>query len=201
MENDFYTRKEISNLFQVSMPTIVRWESEGILRPISNTGKRFYQKSAIQELMGTPPAPAAKEQKRLSITDLTSSVAIQSIFLVNAISSLDAKSKAAVMKGDLSVIKNLHDPSLELFENLFFALKNVQHSNIYWSRLQPIICDDLLELMDYVSSLTGSPVIVLMGGNFHRRIIEIQEDGKIIVNAKNKPSAINILRNHLNTIQ
>lgn len=194
------TAQEVVNQLDITIPILNNWTSKGVLQSTSpEHGKRFFRQSDVNRILGVnTPAP---EDKR-GIETITQTAAMQSIFFANGIAKLDAKSKSLILeKGDLTQLKNLKNPSLEDFENIFLGLRNISHMNFIFSGTHNLKMTDLEQLIEQMSSIINAPIIVLMNTDFNRKILEIQEDGKLIVNAKNLPSAINILTNHLNTIQ
>lgn len=45
-----YTKKETRNLFQVSYPTLIRWESKGLLERIEVSGRVYYTVESVELL-------------------------------------------------------------------------------------------------------------------------------------------------------
>ena len=192
--------KEVVEKLDITIPILNNWQTKNILIPVNpENGKRYFKTVDVNRILGlnTPPP----EGKR-GIEAITQTAAMQSIFFATGIRNLDAKSKSLILeKGDLTQLKNLKNPSLEDFENIFLGLRNISHMNFIFSGTHNLKMTDLEHLMEQMSSIINAPIIVLMNTDFNRKILEIQEDGKLIVNAKNLPSALNILNNHLNTIQ
>ena len=49
---EILTRKEIMELFGISLSTVIRWEKQGILRPIKLSPRKIvYKKEDIEQLL------------------------------------------------------------------------------------------------------------------------------------------------------
>lgn len=64
-EKEFYTRKELTEIFGVNISTVSRWISAGriqVIRPVKN-GKCIIPRSELEKLLSdTPPAPVSDKK-------------------------------------------------------------------------------------------------------------------------------------------